>query len=262
MGHPVMEKAAIAGGFFKVPMLWGLASSGHTRTYKYETINDMAEGQDGFAYTEKQVEWLLHCISRERMQPYFIRARGDQWVAFHLYIRNTEISSALYGIVQALEIGLRNVVHSRLTETYGTEEWWFKLPLHAGELNDIEEAKANISQRLKEVRPGRVVAELGLGFWVKLFANTYEKEIWVPQTSRVFPAKLSRKVLHDRLTELKTLRNRIAHHETLIKRDPAADYSNLLETIGWIAPTLRKWVESQSDFAAVFAKPIPKRPKV
>jgi hypothetical protein len=36
--HCSMEKAAIAGGFFKVPMLWGHASSGHTRTYLYECI--------------------------------------------------------------------------------------------------------------------------------------------------------------------------------------------------------------------------------
>jgi len=242
-------------------MLWGLASSGHTRTYMYETINVMPEGQPGFAYTEKQVEWLLRCISRERMQPYYVRARGDEWVAFHLYIRNTELSAALYSVVQALEVGLRNIVHGRLTEAYATEEWWLSLPLHRGELEDIEEAKKNISDRMKEVRPGRVVAELGFGFWVKLFANSYEKELWVPHTSRVFPARLSRKMLHDRLTELKSLRNRIAHHETLIKRDVTEDYAHLVETIGWISPTLRKWVEEQSAFPAALTKGIAKRPK-
>jgi hypothetical protein len=29
-----MEKATIAGGFFKLPALWGHASSGHTKTYE------------------------------------------------------------------------------------------------------------------------------------------------------------------------------------------------------------------------------------
>jgi len=29
-----MEKATIAGGFFKHPALWGHASSGHTKTYE------------------------------------------------------------------------------------------------------------------------------------------------------------------------------------------------------------------------------------
>jgi hypothetical protein len=256
-----MEKAAIAGGFFKVPMLWGHASSGHTRTYIHEIIKEMPAEQLGFTYSDKQIEWLLHCISRERMQPYFVRARGDEWIAFHLYIRNTEISASLFSVVQALEVALRNVVHNRLTTAFGTEEWWFKLPLHEGELNDIEEARKNIRDRLKEVRPGRIVAELGFGFWVKLFANTYEKELWVPHTTRIFPAKLSRKVLHDRLTELKTLRNRIAHHETLVKRDSQQDYASLLEAIGWISPTIRRWVEHQSNFPAIYRKALPKRRK-
>jgi hypothetical protein len=29
-----MEKATIAGGFFKLPAFWGHASSGHTKTYE------------------------------------------------------------------------------------------------------------------------------------------------------------------------------------------------------------------------------------
>jgi hypothetical protein len=29
-----MEKATIAGGLFKLPALWGHASSGHTKTYE------------------------------------------------------------------------------------------------------------------------------------------------------------------------------------------------------------------------------------
>jgi hypothetical protein len=44
-----MEKAAIAGSFFKVPMLWGLASSGHTRTCKTENISGMAKVKRNWA---------------------------------------------------------------------------------------------------------------------------------------------------------------------------------------------------------------------
>jgi hypothetical protein len=254
-----MEKATIAGGFFKVPMPWGLASSGHTRTYICESIRTMAVDQVEFIYTEKTVEWLFRCISRERLQPYLVKARGDEWVAFHLYIRNTDLSGALFGLVQTLEVGLRNIVHQCMTDAFGTEEWWFKLPLHDAELNDIAEAQKNISARLKEVRPGRIVAELGFGFWVKLFANSYEKEIWVRYTNRVFPAKISRKMLHDRLERLKELRNRIAHHETLIKRDIPQDHADMLETIGWLSVSLRRWAQSQSHFDEVYARGLPKK---
>jgi hypothetical protein len=87
------------------------------------------------------------------------------------------------------------------------------------------------------------------------------EQLLVPHTTRIFPAKLPRKMLHDRLAEIKTLRNRIAHHETLIKRNSQTDYANLLETIGWISPTIRRWVEHQSNFQVVYGRPLAKRPK-
>jgi hypothetical protein len=221
----------------------------------------MAESQPTFEYSEKQLEWLLHCTSAERMKPYYVRARGDPWVAFHLYVRNTEISAALYGVVQALEVSLRNVIHNRLREDLSSQEWWSSLPLHDRELSDIDDAKKKIADRLQTPTPSQIVAELNFGFWVALFANSYEKQIWVPHTSRVFPGKLSRKTLHERLIWLRDLRNRIAHHETLIRRNPAKDYEDLLETIGWISPTVRKWVEHHSSFPEVYSRRIPKRPK-
>ena len=241
-------------------MPWGHASSGHTKTYMKNTVKPALEGQAAFDYSGKQVEWLRVCLSPERLIPYYVKARGSDWVAFHLYVRNTELSASLYGVIQALEAGLRNLAHVKMTEAFGTEEWWDKLPLHDEELTDIARAKDSISSRIKQVQPGRIVAELGFGFWVKLFANSYEKRLWVPYLSRRFPAKLSRKILHERLTNLKELRNRIAHHEALIKRNNDQDYQDLLETIGWISPTLRRWVEHYTDFPVVRARRIPKEP--
>jgi hypothetical protein len=148
-----------------------------------------------------------------------------------------------------------------MTEDLGTEEWWDRLPLHDGEMEDIHAAKENISLRINGMRPGHIVAELNFGFWVKMFANTYEKLLWVPHLRHRFPAKISRKVLHDRLISIKELRNRIAHHETLIKRKVDRDYAELIETICWISPTLRRWVEHHTDFPDVYARRIPKEPK-
>jgi hypothetical protein len=254
-------------------MHWGLASSGHTRTYMKNTSESPPECQgekptDGhdcsrppFRYTEKDLEWLQLCFSPDRLAPYYVKSRGDHWVAFHLYVRNTELSASLYGVVQALEVGLRNLVHTKMTENLGTGEWWDRLPLHDGELEDIRKSKENLSFRISGMRPGQIVAELSFGFWVKMFANAYEKQLWVPHLRHRFPAKISRKMLHDRLTSIKDLRNRIAHHETLIKRMVERDYAELMETIGWISPTLQRWVEHHNDFPDVYARRIPKEPK-
>jgi hypothetical protein len=253
-------------------MLWGLASSGHTRTYMTDTSKPPPESQGGkppegqggqppFQYSEKDLEWLQLCLSPDRLNPYYAKSRGDHWVAFHLYVRNTELSASLYGVVQALEVGLRNRVHTKMTEDLGTEEWWDQLPLRDGEMEDIQAAKENISLRINGMRPGHIVAELSFGFWVKMFANAYEKQLWVPHLRHCFPAKISRKALHDRLTSIKDLRNRIAHHETLIKRKVDQDYADLMETIGWISPTLRRWVEHHNNFPNLYAKRLPQKPK-
>jgi hypothetical protein len=214
-----------------------------------------------FDYTEKDIEWLQECLSPDRLKPYLVKTRGEAWAAFHLYVRNMDIAASLYGVIHVLEVGLRNRVHTKMAEAMNSEEWWDALPLHEAELNDIAEAKKNIADRIQQVRPGRIVAELNFGFWVKLFANTYEKALWVPHLRHRFPAKISRKVLHERLSSIKDIRNRIAHHETLIRRDSKQDYEHMLETIGWISPTLRRWVEHHTDFPQVVERRIPKQPK-
>lgn len=77
-----------------------------------------------FDYSEKDIGWLKECLSPERLKPYLIKARGDEWVAFHLYVRNMEISASLYGVLHVLEVGLRNRVHAKMTEALNSEEWW------------------------------------------------------------------------------------------------------------------------------------------
>jgi hypothetical protein len=214
-----------------------------------------------FEYSNKDIDWLKECLSPERLKPYLVKARGDEWAAFHLYVRNMEISASLFGVLHVLEVGLRNRVHTKMTEDLKSEEWWDVLPLHEPELDDIAKAKRNITGRIQRLCPGRIVAELNFGFWVKLLANTYEKSLWVPFLTCRFPAKISRKVLHERLSSIKDIRNRIAHHETLIHRNHKQDYEIMLETIGWISPTLRRWVEHHTDFLQVLERRIPKRPK-
>jgi hypothetical protein len=239
----------------------------------------MSTDQAEFHYSEKTVATLVRAISLERLQPYLFKARNDRWTAIQFYVKNTEVSEALYGVLQGLEVLLRNAIHSSLMKHFGVEQWYFQLPLRDAELADIAEAEDQVStvrstwlrQRSGDfmpqgfdpnfvVRPGRVVAELSFGFWVKLFANAYEARLW-SHLQPLFPSHLTRSQIHERLMSIKTLRNRIAHHETLIKRDQQKDYAELIETIGWISPTTRDWVEHTNRFQQAFRKPIPKKPK-
>ena len=93
-------------------------------------------------------------------------------------MRNMEISAPLHGVLLVLEVRPRKWVHTKMAEALNSEEWWDLLPLHEPELNNIAEAKKNITGRIRQVRSGRIVAELNFDFWVNLFANTCEKALW------------------------------------------------------------------------------------
>lgn len=225
----------------------------------------MPDGQEEFQYDEKALSLCETYISSERLAAYVQYARGDKWVAIRLYERNTEISEALYGVIQGLEVTLRNAIHNILAKKLGCTDWYNAFPLQDSEQETISEAKANIAKRPAVETPGRIVAELRFGFWVRLFSHPYDKSLWVPYLRTIFPLKLEnqRTYIHGRLVELKTLRNRIAHHERITcgKRDPEKDYAGILETIGWLNTRMRDWIESTNCFRERFDKRIPKKPK-
>lgn len=224
-----------------------------------------SESQELFSYDGKALATIEKYISPERFAAYVNYARGDKWVAIRLYERNTEISGALYGVVQALEITLRNAIHNILTDQLGGPEWYESFSLAEFERKTVEEAKKKVIDRPAPLTPGRVIAELTFAFWGRLFSDSYDKTLWVPHLRKIFPLKLqnNRRFIHGRLVELKTLRNRIAHHERLIcgRQKVRQDYADILETIGWINPTIRQWVESTNCCQERFTKPLPQKPK-
>lgn len=259
---PKWRKPPYSGGFLKLPALWGHASSGHTKAYVIETTNKMPNGQAEFAYSDDNLVTCEKYLSSERLAAYRDIARGDLWIAIRLYERNTELSEALYGVIQGLEVSLRNAVHNVMANGTGAQDWYDKIGLEESERNSIIEAKDKVIQRPAILTPGRVVAQLTFAFWVRLMAGNYEKTLWVKYLYKIFPIKLKRTALHERLMKLKTLRNRIAHHERIIgNRNLIQDYQDILEAIGWISPEIKLWVSQTNCFDERRRKKLPKKPK-
>ncbi|ASO18614.1 hypothetical protein FHR81_003022 [Actinoalloteichus hoggarensis] len=85
------------------------------------------------------------------------------------------------------------------------------------------------------------MAELSLGFWVSLISRgqSYDRTLWVPALHRAFPHyQGKRKVLHDNLTTVRLLRNRIMHHEPVFYRDLRADHMKIKRVLGYISPRM------------------------
>jgi len=220
----------------------------------------MANPETEFTYDTAALEALEKYISVERLAAYLAKTKAIPERAIRLYERNTELSEALYGVVQGFEITLRNAIHLSLSKTHG--QAWLEndlLVTGQGEREAVREARRAIEDEPQIVTPARIVAELNLGFWVRLFSSEYDRTLWGPFLRRIFPMKLNRRAVYSRLLDIKTLRNRIAHHKRIIARSKtvAECYRETLEAIGWLSPTMQLWVEQTNCFKERLARKFP-----
>ena len=187
---------------------------------------------------------LVRSISSERFDTYR-RLAGNDAAALHLYGMNVALSAAFYGPLQALEVTLRNAIDGELSRRH---PGWLSgtAVLHGPELRQIQDARDRLDVQGKSHDRGRLIAELSLGFWTGLFANAYDTDLWRTSTYRIFYPRQHRAPLHDALDRLRTLRNRIAHHEPIVQRRLLDDHQRLLDVLNWLNPSVAQWVDERS----------------
>lgn len=77
----------------------------------------------GYAYSADALAELEATLSAERFTTYLCAVGGDKQLAARLYTWNTAVSAAFYGPLQALEVAVRNSMHTNLTVAYGAD--WY-----------------------------------------------------------------------------------------------------------------------------------------
>lgn len=152
-------------------------------------------------------------------------------------------------------------MHRQLESVYGSD--WYDKPkcgLDAGALNRIDEAKNKLRKGSYPIDPPHVIAELPFGFWVSLLGKggkprhpetnkkNYEMTLWRPALFKAFPhsGRKNRSDTHQPLDFLRTLRNRIAHHEPIFNRHLEKDYLSIIEVTEWICPKTADWIKHHS----------------
>ena len=121
------------------------------------------------------------------------------------------------------------------------------------DLSAAREAVEQVEKVKDEATPGRVVAELSFGFWVGLFANVYDQNLWRTDLYHLFSPRPQRRQLHEDLDKLRTLRNRIAHHEPIFQRALLDDYNRLTSILRSIDPHTCTWMEHNNRVLDVLA---------
>lgn len=119
----------------------------------------------------------------------------------------------------------------------------------------IDEAVAELQNRVQSPTPDDIVAELKFAFWVGLLGPGYDATIWRKTLHRGFAngGGKKRQTVHSRFNAIRRLRNRIAHHEPIFTRDVAQDHADALEAIGWMCIDTMAWTAHHSRLLDVLA---------
>ena len=151
------------------------------------------------------------------------------------YFSALEASLRLWPVLSHVELGVRNLFSLAIQNYFGSQFF----------LEDIGVLTRKHLRRFpwfEKTPPGdnpdAVISALAMGFWTDLTGKRYESSIWAPALVGVLslPSDLSREEFSTRLRQATIIRNRIAHHETILKPRFDNSYLEMRELLAWISP--------------------------
>jgi len=166
---------------------------------------------------------------------------------YELFILISEISAALWVHIMAFETTLRDFISEKLQRIYGVFDWWL-VPnlLSRSDLKDINYAIRRLNGRQLPISNENVVANLSFSFWVELLSKRYHQKIWM-KLVKFFPAYPGRREdFYSKAREIRNLRNVIAHHGPILRRDLFRDHAYLHELTALLDPELANEVKRKS----------------
>jgi hypothetical protein len=201
---------------------------------------------------------LEKTVSRARLKKYLALCNGDLSDALGRYERNNRLSEAFYTPLQCVEICLRNTIHFRMGEAYGSD-WMTNgaAPLLEASAKMVEEAVVELRKDTDWPSNDAIVSELKFAFWIGLLGNGYDATVWRIALYDGFSigGRRKRRVVHARFNAIRRFRNRVAHHEPIIEKDVEVVHSEIIEALGWMCADTSAWAKHVSRLPAVFAEP-------
>lgn len=204
-----------------------------------------------------------------RLVHYLTECSNDQQRAVALYEWNAAISAAFWESLSYLEVALRNAIDRQMQAIHvgkGRSGYWIfddaqelgrdarGAGRHDYPYQDVASAIARVRQNKKQVTSGQVISEISFGFWHQLVSKR-QVRLW-PDLVAAFPNSPNRSqaTVHDPVSRLRAIRNRIGHHHRIWSVDIAARYADIVVVTGYIDPQLATWIDSRSRVNATLAK--------
>jgi hypothetical protein len=166
---------------------------------------------------------------------------------YELFFVTSEIAAALWVHIQAFETTLRNLVYTAIRRDT-SEIFWWEIPglLHESELSYVQRSIERMLQNRVKISAQSIVDNLSLSFWIKLLGKRYHETIWLKIIGYlpVYPGR--REDFYNKAREIRNLRNSIAHHGPIMRRNLIRDHAYLGELTAILDPELAREVEKRS----------------
>ncbi len=163
------------------------------------------------------------------MERYLTACDGNTRKAMTLYRYNLQISQEMFTIVSCFEVALRNAIDQKLTENLGAD-WLrdsimqngvFSEPILRKTRDIIAFAHRRLEQSHSYSHP-KLLAEMEFGIWKYMF-SPIQYRVTGRNLLSIFPNKprssrdiqYNQTYIFNELDKVNSLRNRIAHHETI-----------------------------------------------
>lgn len=204
-------------------------------------------------------------LSAARFDRYERAAGYDLGSAMDLYLWNTDVSSALFAVLQTVEVILRNAMSKQIETMHrasGFDGMWFDDPfnlLDDRHHQDIDHGRFLLQRDRHPITQDRMITVLSFGFWRYLLAARYEHTLWTPALRKAFPHARNggRLYIAKRVERLNYLRNRIAHHEPVFRRNLGRDMDEALDVVAAISPASAAWLELYSWLPGLLINGVP-----
>ena len=207
---------------------------------------------------------IRRALSEPRFGTYLTATANDETKAIELYGWNARVSAALMLPAHFAEVAARNAVADALESVYNDARWPWNSTFEASLPNPSGRAynprRDLIRTRNYQPTTGKVIAELKFAFWQKMFTARHDTRVWKPAIFTVFPnasgttAEEVRQRIYADLEEIRRMRNRIAHHESIFTRNHTDDVNRMLELIQMRSADTAAWVSAMQDASAVIAE--------
>ncbi len=201
-------------------------------------------------------QYMQSVFSPERMHKYFGKHTPDEAKAIKHYQLNISASESFYPSLSIFEIALRNSLNRKLCDKFNTQDWYLALATQPGlkDLNrEITMAQKHITKRHEVISGAKVVAELTLGFWVRILNAEYERILW-KDLRKAFPnmskTDRQRHNVSAPINKIRDFRNRVFHHEPILWNISKVEqiHADIYTVCGWINKDLPDFIKTVDRF--------------